>query len=37
MSNNGHETALLIASCVLLMVFLLAVIGCGVYEIIKLL
>ena len=36
MKNSRIETALLIASGVLLMVFLLAAIGCGVYELIKL-
>ena len=34
--NNGIETALLIASCVLLVIFLAAAIGCGIYELIKL-
>lgn len=36
MNDNGIETALLIASCVLLVISLIAAIGCGIYELIKL-
>ena len=35
MNDNAIETAILIVSCVLLMVFLIAAIGCGVYELFK--
>ena len=35
MRGNGIETALLIASCALLVIFLIAAIGCGIYELIQ--